>query len=111
MLNKNPNYIVYTMNGAFYMSQASLTHLCEHSTMFAIEPTVLHFSIGSNFFLFKRSRRAFKPTTEAQSECVCVSFHGPTDAHWILPSALGMPRVGQECTLTLTHSAFGIKLS
>lgn len=72
MLNKNPNYIVYTMNGAFYMSQASLTHLCEHSTMFAIEPTVLHFSIGSNFFLFKRSRRAFKPTTEAQSECVCV---------------------------------------
>lgn len=53
MLNKNPNYIVYTMNGAFYMSQASLTHLCEHSTMFAIEPTVLHFSIGSNFFFIQ----------------------------------------------------------
>lgn len=72
MLNKNPNYIVYTMNGVFYMSQASLTHLCEHSTMFAIEPTVLHFTLGSNFFLFKRSCRAFKPTTEAQSECVCI---------------------------------------
>lgn len=48
MLNKNTDYIVYTMNGVFYVSQASLTYLCERSTMFAIELTVLVFTFASN---------------------------------------------------------------
>lgn len=41
MLNKNTIYIVYTINGELCVSQASLTHLCGHSMMFANEPTVL----------------------------------------------------------------------
>lgn len=48
MLNKNTGYIAYTVNGVFYVSQASLTYLCEQDTMFAIELTVLLFTFESN---------------------------------------------------------------
>lgn len=49
-----------------------------------------------------------------QRECVkrLRVYHstGPPipQSRWTLPSSLGMPRVGRECTLTLTHSTFGI---
>lgn len=48
MLNKNTGYIAYTMNGMFCVRQASLTCLCEHVTMFAIELMVLLFTFASN---------------------------------------------------------------